>query len=118
VNETVTLLDTELPETCDGMWRKGTLYFMPFNARHILKFNPQDESAASVEEDQGDTPEKYEDTVLVTNWWLYGIPFFSNRIVRFNPIDQTTSTVGEAIDDMFGYKGGVLGRDGFIYAAK
>jgi hypothetical protein len=72
---------------------------MPFNARRILKFNPEDESAASVGEDLGedhqhDMEMNYEDTVLGTNGWLYGIPYCSNRIVRFNPADQTTSTVG------------------------
>ena len=99
VNETVTLLDTELPETGDGMWCSGALahdgciYCMPFNARRILKFNPEDESAASVGEDLGedhqhDMEMNYEDTVLGTNgWFLYGIPYCSNHIVRFNPTD-------------------------------
>jgi radical SAM superfamily enzyme YgiQ (UPF0313 family) len=90
---------------------------MPYNARRILKFDPEEESTTNVWERLGDQHDememnKYnEDTVLGINGWMYGIPYGSNRIVRFNPIDQTTSTVGEAIDDMFGYKGGVLGRD-------
>jgi hypothetical protein len=75
VNGTVTLLDTELPEIGNmvGMWRSGALaldgciYFMPYNACRILKFNPEDESAASVGEDLGDLHEKYEETVLGTN---------------------------------------------------
>ena len=73
VNETVTLLDTKLPETGDTRWSPGALahdgciYFMPYNACRILKFNPEDESAASVGEDLGDLHEKYEETVLGTN---------------------------------------------------
>ena len=123
VNETVTLLDTELPETGNWMWWSGALaqdgciYFMPFNARRILKFDPENESAVSVEEDLGDQYNKYEDTVRGNDGCLYGIPSESRCIVRFNPIDQTTSTVGEAFDREFGCRVGVLGRDGFIYAA-
>ena len=38
---------------------------MPYNACRILKFNPEDESAASVGKDLGGQHEmKYEDTVL------------------------------------------------------
>ena len=59
-----------------------------------VKFDPENESVASVGEDLGEGCEKYENTVLGTNGWLYGIPDCSNRIVRFNPADQTTSTVG------------------------
>ncbi len=89
---------------------------MPYNACRILKFNPEDESAASVGEDLGedhqhDMEMKYEDTVLGTNGWLYGIPYGSNRIVRFNLADHATSTVGEAITNYLCCKGGVLGRD-------
>ena len=90
----------------------GCIYFMPFNARCILKFNPENESAVSVEEDLG---EKFCGMVRGNDGYLYGIPYGSNRIVRFNPIDQTTSTVGEAINKVFLCKDGVLGRDGFIY---
>ena len=92
----------------------GCIYFMPFNARCILKFNPENESAVSVEEDLG---EKFCGMVRGNDGYLYGIPYGSNRIVRFNPIDQTASTVGEAFDREFICRGGVLGRDGFIYAA-
>jgi len=101
VNETVTLLDTKLPETGDTRWSPGALahdgciYFMSYNACRILRFDPADESVSSVGEDLGEGCEKYENTVLGTNGWLYGIPYGSDRIVRFNPIDQTTSTVGE-----------------------
>ena len=123
LNETVTLLDTELPEAGE-MWRSGALaqdgciYFMPYNARRILQFDPEDESAVSVGEDLGDQHEKYENTVLSTNGWMYGIPNCSNRIVRFNPADRETSTAGQAFDiEEFGCDSCVLGRDGFIYAA-
>ena len=121
VNETVTLLDTKLPETGDTRWSPGALahdgciYFMPYNACRILRFDPEDESVASVGEDLGEGCEKYENTVLGTNGWLYGIPYGSDRIVRFNPIDQTTSTVGETkvIDFLCG--GGVLAGARWIH---
>ena len=48
---------------------------------------------------------------------LYGIPFSSKRIVKFNPIDQTTSFVGKEAQEKFMCGNGVLGRDGYIYAA-
>ena len=123
VNETVTLLDTELPETGDTRWSPGALahdgciYFMPYNACRILRFDPEDESVASVGEDLGEGCEKYENTVLGTNGWLYGIPYGSDRIVRFNPIDQSISLVGEEADVRFECDDGALGRDGYIYAS-
>ena len=91
---------------------------MPYNARRILQFDPEDESAVSGGEDLGDQHEKYENTVLSTNGWMYGIPNCSNRIVRFNSADRETSTAGQAFDiEEFGCDSCVLGRDGFIYAA-
>ena len=49
----------------------------------------------------------------------YGIPYAAIRIVKYNPADpDTTSTVGEeAEQEVFGCGNGVLGSDGYIYAA-
>jgi hypothetical protein len=127
VNGTVAAINVNLPERGGMCWCSGALvldgctYFMPYNARRILKFDPEEESTANVGERLGDQHDEmemnkyYEDMVLGNNGWLYGIPYGSNRIVRFNPADHATSTVGEAITNYFCCKGGVLGRDGFIY---
>jgi hypothetical protein len=121
INGTVTLLDAE---TGPGFWDSGALaidgciYFMPLNATHILKLNPENDSVASVGDDLGDVNGKYIGTVLSKDNCLYGIPDNSNRIVRFNPVDQSISFVGdESHDDIFNCVGnGALGRDGCIYA--
>ena len=123
---TVTLLDTELPESGTGGWRwvsgalalDGCIYFMPGRARRILKFNPEDERAVSVGEDLvGGWGCKYAGTIIGNDGYLYGIPYCSNRIVRFNPIDQSISLVGEEADVRFECDDGALGRDGYIYAS-
>ena len=123
VNATVTILDTELPEIGDGMWSPGALahdgciYFMPYNARRILKFNPEDESAVSVGEHLGDQEYKFSGTVRGNDGYLCGIPSVLNLIVRFNPIDQSMSSlIVEEFDEAFECDNGTLGRDGYIYA--
>ena len=101
INGTVTLLDVRLPETGTGLWYSGALaidgciYFMPLNATHILKLNPENDSVASVGDDLGDMDMKYRGTVLGKDNCLYGIPNSSKRIVRFNPVDQSISFVGD-----------------------
>ena len=122
VNETVTLLDTELPERGMARWISGALahdgciYFMPQDARRILKFNPEDESAVSVGEDLGGQRYKYSGTVRGNDGYLCGIPFYSNLIVRYNPADRSMTLLGEEADEYFNCSNGVMGRDGHIYA--
>ena len=126
VNETVTIIDLEPPETGDGvLWTSGALaldrctYFMPSGARRILKFDPENESVASVGEDLGvDGRSMYNGTVLGIDGCLYGIPRSQTHIVRYNPIDQFIIFVGEEADRSFdcGNGVGVVGRDGCIYA--
>ena len=119
INGTVTLLDAE---TGPGFWDSGALaidgciYFMPLNATHMLKLNPENDSVASVGDHLGDVNGKYIGTVLSKDNCLYGIPDNSNRIVRFNPLDQSISFVGDEARDIFNCSNGALGRDGCIYS--
>ena len=49
---------------------------------------------------------------------VYGIPYHATRIVKFDPTNpDTTSTIGEEAEEGFYCGNGVLGGDGYIYAA-
>ena len=127
--DTVTELDANLmPERGDySMWFScalaldGCIYFMPSNARRILKLDPYNNDAISiVGDDLGDGHRKYIGTVMGIDRCLYGIPNSTNRIVKYDPINDITSFIGEeATSYGFLCNGhGALGRDGCIYAAR
>ena len=125
IKGTVKTFNIKLPESGYGMWAAGALaldgciYYMPQSAKRILKLNPEDDSVTSVGDDFGGGlyMYKYMGIVVGIDGCLYGIPFSSKRIVKFNPIDQTTSFVGKEAQEKFMCGNGVLGRDGYIYAA-
>ena len=96
----------------------GCIYFMPCNAYHIMKLDPNNNDAmTSVGDDLGDGWGKYCGTVVGIDGCVYGIPCNSKRIVKYDPINDITSFVGEEADEGFGCKGnGALARDGCIYA--
>ena len=125
----VTLLGVELPgiEIESDNWKSGALaidgciYFMPCCAQRVLKLDPEDDTVSLVGEDIGDLNfDKFETTIAANDGWLYGIPGHFSCIVRFNPLTKSTSVVGEG--DLLSFKclgcfgGGVVGRDGNIYA--
>jgi hypothetical protein len=132
IDDTVeTLENVELPERGrrSWMWASGALasdnniYYMPTNARRIMKLNTDNDSLSSVGgADIGGgckCYKKYTGTVVGNDDCLYGIPDGSTRIVKFDPSNpDTTSTVGEgALNGFYCAGKGVLGGDGYIYAA-
>jgi hypothetical protein len=123
-----TLDDVELPETgygYFGLWASGALaadnniYYMPESARRIMRLNPENDTLSSVGDDLGQGWSKYRGTVVGNDDCLYGIPHSAKRIVKFDPTNpDTTSTIGEEARRSFECDGnGVLGGDGYIYAA-
>jgi hypothetical protein len=122
---TVEILDNvELPETGDCFWMSGALapdnyiYYMPSQARRIMRLNPDNDSFSSVGDDLGEERWKYRGTVVGNDDCVYGIPSEATRIVKFDPTNpDTTSTVGEEAEEGFRCGNGVLAIDGDIYAA-
>jgi hypothetical protein len=119
-----TLDNVELPETGYGLWASGALaadnniYYMPDNARRIMRLNPDNDTLSSVGDDLGGGVYKYWGTVVGNDDCLYGIPHSAKRVVKYNPANpDTTSTVGEEARRRFECENGVLGGDGYIYAA-
>jgi hypothetical protein len=119
-----TLDNVRLPETGDHLWESGALapdnsiYYMPANARRIMRLNPDNDSLSSVGDDLGIGYGKYRGTVVGNDDCVYGIPYFAPYIVKFDPANpDTTSTVGEEAGERFKCVNGVLGGDGYIYAA-
>ena len=124
--DNVTELDRNLlPEQGDDiMWRTcaaaldGCFYFMPYNARRIVKLDPNNGDAmSSVGDDLGGGELKYVGTVIGIDGCVYGIPRSSNRIIKYHPINDTILFVGETVDEYFRCPGNsAVGTDGCIYA--
>ena len=121
----VTELDVNLlPERGSNLWAScaaaldGCIYFMPHNARRIMKLDPNNNDAmSSVGDDLGYGFNRYIGTVVGIDGCVYGIPCNFKRILKYDPINDITSFVGEKADQNFQCNGnGVLGRDGCIYA--
>jgi hypothetical protein len=118
-----TLDDVELPETGGHLWASGALaadnniYYMPADARQIMRLNPDNDALSSVGGDLGEDAFKYKGTVVGNDDCVYGIPFDVAHIVKYNPADpDTTCTVGEEAEEEFDCGNGVLGGDGEIYS--
>jgi hypothetical protein len=118
-----TLDNVELPETGDYLWETGALapdnniYYMPSNARRIMRLNPDNDSLSSVGDDLGWGYAKYMGTVVGNDDCLYGIPYTAKRIVKFDPSNpDTTYTVGEEAENCFWCGNGALAGDDYIYA--
>jgi hypothetical protein len=119
-----TLDNVELPETGDWLWASGALaadnniYYMPDSARRIMKLNSDNDSLSSVGDDLGEGGFKYSGTVVGNDKCLYGIPYLATRVVKYNPADPDTKfRVGDEAERAFCCWNGVLGGDGYIYAA-
>ena len=95
----------------------GCIYFMPYNARCIMKLDPNNGDAmSSVGDGFGDGYGMYTETIVGIDGCVYGIPYNSKRILKYDPINEITSFVGEGADTNFMCKGnGALGRDECIY---
>ena len=118
-----TLDNVELPETGEWLGESGALatdnniYYMPTDARRIMRLNPDNDSLTSVGDDLGGGGCKYCGTVVGNDDFVYGIPFAATRIIKFdltNP--ETTSTVGKEAEEAFMCENSVLAGDGDIYA--
>jgi hypothetical protein len=119
------LAGVAMPETGECLWESGALaadnniYYMPYNARRIMKLNPDNDSLSSVGDDLGEQGFKCRGTVVGSDNWVYSIPLNATHIFKFDPANpDTTSTVGEEAE--FGFEcggNGVLAGDGYIYAA-
>ncbi len=137
------LNDVHLPEVNWNFgWISGVLasddclYFMPCDARRILKLDPRggrDDgdnngngngngnsviAATSVGDDllRDGGEGGYKGMVAGDDGYLYGIPSSTAKLVRFNPIDESiTHVLGETRIDFTRFHGAII-RDGFIYA--
>ena len=126
--DTVTVLDVDLlPEKGFLQWAScaaaldGCIYFMPYDARRIMKLDPSNNDATSSAGDDLISSYgysiKYSGTVVGIDGCVYGIPYNSKRILKYDPINDITSFVGkEAYNDFVSRRNGALGRDGSICA--
>lgn len=124
--DTVSVLNVELPEQTGACtWASkgalgldGCMYYMPINSKRILKFDPSDDSLATIgdylRELLGD--QDYSGAVTGIDGCLYGLPYRAKRILKYDPINDVTSFLGQEFDRPR-FSGGALGRDGHIYAA-
>ena len=68
---------------------------MPYNARRIIKLDPENDSVCFVGDDFGPERNKYKATVAGRDGFVYGIPNGSKRIPRFDPVSHNTSILGD-----------------------
>ena len=103
-------------ESCASLSLDGCIYFMPFQARRIMKLDPNDNDAmSSVGNDVGDgLNDLYSGTVIIGQY-VYGIPSNRNHILKYDAISGTTSFVAEAFRAQAVCGNGAVGRDGCIY---
>ena len=106
----------------DDMWMScalaldGCIYFMPCNARRIMKLDPNNNDAiSSVGDDLGRDMNKYAKTIVGIDGCVYGLPYGNGRILKYNPMNGIISYIGEKADENCICSGGVLARDGCIY---
>jgi hypothetical protein len=64
---------------------------MPYNARRIIKLDPENDSVCFFGDDFGPERNKYKATVAGRDGFVYGIPNGSKRITRFDPVSHNTS---------------------------
>lgn len=131
-DDTVRELALPLPER--GVWTKGALggdgclYFVPLDARRVLRLDTDNGAVASVGTDYyevlgydlgeilgGRRP--YWGAVLGHDSCVYWIPFETTRILKYDPESGLVSFVGKRNAGHFRCRGnGALARDGCIYA--
>ena len=85
---------------------------MPYNVRHIMKLDPNNNDAiSSVGDDFRRDIKKYAKTILGIDGRVYGLPYGNGRILKYNPMNGITSYVGgEKADENCICSGGVLGK--------
>ena len=132
--DVVTELDVDLlPQRGDennafhafnAMWKScavaldGCIYFMPYDARRIMKLDPNNNDAMTSVGDDVYYRGTFVGTVVGIDGCIYGIPGGSRRIVKYDPINDVTSYVGKPHNPSFSCVGnGILGMDGCIYGA-
>lgn len=97
-----------------GRWISGALaldgciYFMPYNARRILKLDPGNDSLCSVGDDCGGGQKKYDGAAVGSEGYLYGIPHQSTRIIKFDSVNHATSILGDEARNMFVCNGNII----------
>jgi hypothetical protein len=118
-----TLDDVELPQTGGALWASGALaqdnfiYYMPDHARRIMKLNSHNDTLSSVGANLGGGP-KYCGTVIGNDDYVYGMTDDATCIVKFHPANPyIISNVGGVAEEDFMCDKGVVGGDGYIYAA-
>ena len=86
-----TLDNVRLPEASCGLWASGALvpdnniYYMPSDARRIMKLNPDNDSLSSVGNDLGEESLKNSGTVVRNDDCVYGMPHNAKCIIKFDP---------------------------------
>ena len=126
-DEVMVLTDVELPEeemTRRYLWQSGViasdhcLYFMPFNAHWILKFDPAEKKACSIGTDLIGRSYRYSGTIVGRDGFIYGIPHLSNHFIKIDPQNPDIAhDIGERNPSTISFGKGILANDGYIYSA-
>ena len=122
-----TLLDITIGNEILGKWKwwdfvdggDGCLYGIPFNARHVVKFNLLDNSFTEIGPDFGEFGRKWMCGVLDNIGNIYCAPYDAEHILKIDTIQSTVETLDDIELPETGagssWNSGALGADNNIY---
>jgi hypothetical protein len=122
-----TLLDITIGNEILGKWKwwdfvdggDGCLYGIPFNARHVVKFNLLDNSFTEIGPDFGEFGYTWMCGVLDNTGNIYCAPYDAEHILKIDTIQGTVETLDDIELPETGagasWKSGALGADNNIY---
>ncbi len=97
----------------------GFFYGIPFNARHVVKFNPVDKSLTEIGPDLGEGEGKWSCGVLANTGSIYCAPHFADHILKIDTIQGTVETLNDVeLPEETGdalWASGALATDNYIY---
>ena len=69
----------------------GCIYWPPYDARHILKYDPHSDQTSLVGDDFGNTYSKWYGGSLTSDGVIYCIPCVAENVLYINPWKEYTS---------------------------
>jgi len=92
----------------------GSIYFAPYDANRVLKYDTSTSISTLVGEEYGDGGYKWDGGVFANNS-VYFAPASSKKVLKVDINTDTTQLIGPDYDGNCNWGGGVLGEDGFVY---
>ncbi len=96
----------------------GFFYGIPYNARHVVKFDPLDKSLTEIGPDVGEGRYKWMCGVLANTGSIYCATYHAEHVLKINTIQGTVETLDDVELPETGdglWESGALAPDNYIY---